>query len=136
MTRRQQQGPDCDYCHSGALYLVTRDVPGSPAAHACKSHLAIAADKVAERSGGGSLSVYLLSGGSDLGGGAAHVERVLEQVRRVGAFSASDPAAARKMEADLFRGVLALIAQGAVNPAGLATAALMTHQYDLGRQET
>lgn len=133
MARAQHQGPDCDYCHSGALYLVTRDVPDSPAAHACKGHLAIAADKVSERTGGGSLTVYLLSGGTDLGGGTAGVEKVLEQVRRVGAYSANDPETARMMETELFRAVLALVAQGAMNPAGLAAAALQVHRYDLGR---
>lgn len=127
-------GPSCDYCSSAAFALVTRDVPGSPAAHACKSHVAVAVEKTAERTGGGSVTVYLLSGGSDLGGGQDAAAHVLEQVRRIGAFSKSDPVRALAMEEELYRAVLALIAQGARNPAGLATAALQSQNYHFDRR--
>jgi hypothetical protein len=128
-------GPACDYCHSGALYLVTRDVPGSPAAHACKGHLAVAADKLAERTGSGSVDVYLLSGSHVLGDGDALTGQAMEQVRRIGAHSAKDPETARALEYELYCAVLVLIAQGAQNPSGLATAALQTQNYDLDRRQ-
>ena len=133
---RGSGGPSCGYCHAGALYLVTRDVPGSPAAHACKSHVTIAVDKVSEQTGGGSVTVYLLSGGTDLGDGAKGVKEVLEQVRRIGAYSANDPEMARHMEFRLYTAVLALIAQGTANPAGLAATALQSRNYDLDREES
>jgi len=129
-------GPACDFCHSGALYLVTRDVPESPAAHACKNHATMAIDKTSERTGGGSVTVYLLSGGRILGDGAAAVKHVLEMVRRVAAHSVKEPDRALAMEDELYRAVLALIAQGAQNPAGLAVAALQTQTYDLNRRAT
>jgi sirohydrochlorin ferrochelatase len=129
-------GPACDFCHSGALYLVTRDVPDAPAAHACRPHVSVAADKIAERAGGGSVTVYLLSGGNSLGDGAALVKHVQEMVRRLGAHSVKDPELALAMEGELYRAVLALIAQGAQNAAGLAAAALQSQNYEMGRETT
>lgn len=129
-------GPCCDFCSSGAFALVTRDVPGSPASHACKSHVTVAAEKLAARTGAGSVTVYLLSGGHDLGDGAAVVKHVLEQVRRLGAHSVKEPGTALAMEDELYRAVLALIAQGTPNPAGLATAALESQRYHMERRRT
>lgn len=127
-------GPACGYCHAGALYLVTRDVPGSPGDHACKGHLAVAVEKVAERTGGaGAVDVYLLSGGSALGGGPDVLGEILERVRRVGAHSVKDPRAAHALEDELHLAVLALIAQGGQNPAGMAAAALQTRRYEFER---
>jgi hypothetical protein len=119
-----------------AFALVTRDVPGSPAAHACKSHVAVAAEKLAARTGAGSVTVYLMSGGSALGDGAAAVKEVLERVRRLGAHSAKDPGLALAMEDELYRAVLALIAQGALNAPGLASAALESQRYHMDRRAT
>jgi hypothetical protein len=132
---RKADGPACDFCQSGALYLVTRDVPGSPAAHACRGHVSVAVDKTAERTGGGSVSVYLLTGGSMLGGPDT-VGDILELVRRLGAQSARDPDLALAMEDELYRAVLALIAQGAPGAASLATAALQSQAYHMDRRET
>lgn len=128
--------PACDYCSSAAFALVTRDVPGSPGGHACKSHLGVAAEKLAERTGAGSVTLYLLSGGTALGDGAAMVRQVLEQVRRLGAHSAKEPKLALALEEELYRAVLALIAQGAQNPAGLAAAAMTSQRYHLDRRST
>jgi hypothetical protein len=111
-------------------------VPGSPASHACKSHVAVAAEKLAEKTGAGSVTVYLMSGGHALGDGAALVKHVLEQVRRLGAHSAKEPELALAMEDELYRAVLALIAQGAQNAPGLAAAALQSQQYDMDRRGT
>lgn len=129
-------GPACDFCHSAALYLVTRDIPGAPAAHACRSHVSVAADKTAERTGGGSVTVYLLSGGNSLGDGALLVKGVLERVRRLAAHSAKDPETALAMEDELYRAVLAVIAQGAPGAAALATAALSSQNYHMDRRGT
>jgi hypothetical protein len=129
-------GPACDYCSSAAFCLVTRDVPGSPASHACKGHVAVAAEKLASRTGSGAVTLYLLSGGHDLGDGAALVKHVLEQVRRLGAHSAKEPGRAIAMEDELYRAVLALIAQGAQNPSGLAAAALESQRYHMDRRGT
>lgn len=136
MAKAAAEGPSCDFCHAGALYLVTRDVPGSPAAHACKGHLAVAVDKTAERTGGGAVDVYLLAGGNALGGGADVVREVLERVRRIGAFSVNRPETALAMEDELYRAVLALIAQGAQNPALLAATAIQSQNYTLDRRGT
>ena len=96
----------------------------------------MAIDKTSERTGGGSVTVYLLSGGRILGDGADAVKDVLEMVRRVAAHSAKEPDRALAMEDELYRAVLALIAKGAQNPAGLAVAALQTQRYDLNRRGT
>lgn len=136
MPSKRGDGPSCDYCSSAAFALVTRDVPGSPASHACKSHVAVAAEKLAEKTGSGAVTVYLMSGGNALGDGAALVKQVLEQVRRLGAHSAKEPERALAMEDELYRAVLALIAQGAQNPSGLASAALESQHYHMDRRTT
>lgn len=127
-------GPSCDYCSSGAFALVTRDIQGSPALHACKSHVAVAAEKLAEKTGAGSVTLYLMSGGHTLGDGSETVRQVLEQVRRLGAHSVKDPGLALAMEDELYRAVLAMIAQGAQNPPGLAAAALESQRYQMNRR--
>lgn len=131
-----RSAPACDYCSSAAFALVTRDVPGSPAVHACKSHMAVAVEKLAGRTGAGAVAVYLMSGGSALGDGAEGVRQVLEQVRRLGAHSSKDPLRALAMEEELYRAVLALVAQGAPNPSGLAAAALESQKYHMDRRGT
>jgi hypothetical protein len=136
MAARRGDGPSCDYCASAAFALATRDVPGSPASHACKAHVAVAAEKLAERLGAGSVTLYLMSGGNALGDGAALVKQVLERVRRLGAHSVKEPGLALAMEDELYRAVLAMIAQGAPNPPGLATAALESQRYHMDRRTT
>lgn len=128
--------PACDYCSSAAFTVVTRDVPGAPASHACKSHVAVAAEKLASRTGAGEVTLYLLSGGSALGSGAELAGNILEQVRRLGAWSAADPERALAMEDELYRAVLALIARGVPNPSGLAAAALESQRYHMDRRGT
>lgn len=129
-------GGACDYCHSAALYLVTQDLPGAPAAQACRAHVAVAVDKLAGRSASSSAEVCLLGKGAALGGAGELAGQVAEQVRRLGAFSAGDPQRALAMEDELYRGVLALIAQGARSPAMLAATALQSQNYDLNRRKT
>jgi len=135
MAGKRADGPPCDFCSSAAFAIVTRDTEGSPAVHSCKSHVATAVEKTAERTGAGAVTVYLLSGGNALGSPAQMVKDVLEQVRRLGAQSVKNPGLALAMEYELYRGVLAVIAQGAQNPSGLAVAALASQQYHMDRME-
>jgi hypothetical protein len=58
---------------------------------------------------------------------------VLEQVRRIGAHSVKSPETAHALEDALYLAVLAYIAQGGRNPAGLAAAALQSRKYEFGR---
>lgn len=60
------------------------------------------------------------------------VRDVAEQVRRVGAHSSQDRVAFA-MEYELYRAVLALIAQGAPHAALLAETALQSQQYGFER---
>lgn len=57
---------------------------------------------------------------------------VLELVRRVGAHSGNGELACA-MEYELYRAVLALIAQGAADASALAAAALQTQNYGFER---
>jgi hypothetical protein len=132
MPGKKREGPSCDFCSQAAFAIATRDVPGSPALHACKSHLGIATEKLAEKTGAGSVNLYLLSGGSAIGSGMPGVEEITERVRRIGAHSRDDEAA-HSMEDALYLAVLAAIAQGAPNAPALATAALGTRRYHFER---
>lgn len=128
-----QGGTLCGHCHSQALFLVTRDAPGSPQVPACRSHIAMAMEKTAQAMTTGSVTVYLLNAKSAaLGGGQAGAGDILEQVRRIGAHSTDDDTA-HLMEDRLYLAVLIMIAQGAQGPSGLAAAALSSRRYEFRR---
>lgn len=123
----------CDYCTSGAAFLVTFEVPDGPRTVACKTHLAVAVTKLAERAGTVSAAVYVLDPKTGaITGGLPGVDQVQERARRIGAHSRDDAVAAR-MEYELYLAVLVLVAQGAPSPAALAAAALVTQNYHFER---
>lgn len=128
--------PPCGSCHSGATFMVSREVaPGAQAlaALSCRSHLSMHIEKIAETARSAAVTVYVLGAkGAAIAGPQADVADVLERVRRVGAVS-SDPSAAHSMEDALYRAVLVMIAHGVPRAAELASAALMTNRYDFER---
>lgn len=123
----------CAFCASQAYYAVT--VPGAAgdrAAGACNRCLATAVERVAQHFTGASVAVYLLDRGMPPQA-LPHVQDVAEQVRRIGARSVRGGQEGHLLEDRLYLGVLAAIAQGAEEPAGLAMAALMTRNYHFER---
>jgi hypothetical protein len=133
----RESGARCGHCHGTALFAVTREgTPGVPQMlmHACRSHLALASEKVAEALHAGSVTVYLLNAKSGAIGGGIGTEEILEQVRRLGAHSAAQPHVAHQMEDALHLAVLVMIAHGAQGPSELASAALVSRRYHFERQ--
>lgn len=131
--------PACGYCHTQAVFMVVRDEPGGnrqAMSVACRSHIAVAAEKTAQSADSASVTVYLLNARTSvLGDGSQPAAGdILERVRRIGAFSAKHPDIAHQMEDALYLAVLVMIAHGAQGASGLASAALTSRRYGFERE--